>query len=209
MSLARLGMLLVVASAVLGGLLGFVAAPPARAVTSVALEIHPGASTFFNCGWHIACEETPTPGPALDRNETGDSSIYWRSYGYIPGFDYFARGTIETATMGCYRIRVDISSPAGQTYRGSEYYTHTRTDVAGQTFDIPGSTFGSSYTRYIGYTIDPDQCSQWTGEHLHQYAYWEDVSSSSTGNYPAAINYGTTFPVTSQGYYQDRANWTY
>ena len=213
MSAARTGTLVVGVAALIGAVLGMMTAPSAQALTTVSLEIHPAADTRLNCGWHGTCGQTPTSGVALDFKNNSSHSIYWRSYGYIAGSGYFAKGTVANASANCYRTYVNISSPADVTYRGTAMYTHTRTDVAGSYFSIYGATYGSWFAQYVGYTItgeDPDECP-WDGEHLHQRGYWENVSSSSrnTSTYPGYVNYGTVFPITNQGYWQDSATWSY
>jgi len=208
----RLALTVFAAAAMVGAVAGLLTARPADATTAASLAVHPGAATYLNCGWHGECL-TPTSGVALDWRKTGDKSIYWRSWAYAIPEGSYAKGVIVNRSATCTETDVDISSPVDYTYRGSEMYVHAATEISGVAFVLTGTTWGTWFARYIGYTVGSEgngQCP-WTAEHLHQRAYWENVSSQSrnTSLYPSAINSGTYSDITSQGKQQDYATWTY
>jgi hypothetical protein len=213
------GILLLAAAFVVGTagyLIGAIFAPPAQASTTYTVEIMGSTTTYLNCGWHAACvTPTPTPGVALDWDERGDLNVYFRSFGYIGNTTgAVARATISRLDDGtnCKYVYADLSSPSGVTYRGSAMYGHTETSWQGTFFSVWGSPTWSWTQVQVGDTAEDenDNCA-WGGLHVHQRAYWYNVSSSSINIavYPPAINAGGGYSIDTRGNHQDKASWVF
>jgi hypothetical protein len=211
--------------------LGALTTAPVHAQYTYSLEIHPGRYAQLNCGWHNTClpdanGNYETDGVALDWNNGpyyGYWTVYFRSWGYTNA-PAVGRGTIVSDnTTTCYRVRVDISSPAAVVYRGSTYYTHTNTQQSGGTIPIAGSSLGTWTSSGVGYTVADElttSCPEGGANpaHLHQSAYGESgtwyrqVSGSTSVPYATAnIMYTQQYfgRFTNQGYWQNRGLWTY
>lgn len=206
----------------IGFLTGLMTVQPSRATTTYTVEIMGAGDAYINCGWHGRCD-TPTTGSAIDWRDNWDHYIYFRVFAYRASGseDIVAEGTVDYVYDGvnCHVTYMDISSPSGITYRGSEEYLHTTTGANGNTVDIKANTSGkwtqSQFARTLqwiepGHTSpEPSGCG-WDGPHTHQLAYWENVAGSSrnTTYFPGYINAEAT-DIDVQGHYQDRAYWAY
>lgn len=209
--------------------LGFGSSRQASATTySLELRVMGGAASpeytdpydNMNCGWHGACGATPTPGWALDwKAYSGNHLIYFRGFGYrnSGSLETLARGTVEEdTTQTCKMTWIHIASPVGGTYRGSVLYEHTDTSASGNTIDIGFSTSGAWTGSNFGTTATDEKtnCKNqglWSGEHLHQRAYWEAdngvTEDRNTATYPTYVNPGRYY-VDVSSYWPDRATWS-
>jgi hypothetical protein len=201
-------------AAAVGIVIGFTSVQQAKAVTTYTVEIMGGATDYMTCGWHGVCSSSPTSGTALDWAPYTNHAIYFRSWTYRGSGSQatVARGTVDVPSgQACKSVWVHISSAAGVTYRGTEKYVHSTSTANGATIDIVATTSGFWTQSQIGSTATTENTNcPWTGEHLHQFAYWENVGGSSrnTSVYPTYVNPGYYY-IDVKGYHQDRAYWSY
>jgi len=179
-------------AALLGGLAGlFLPDGPQSAlreakaaVVFVRLGVHPGATNTLNCGWHGQCSTPPTRGTALDWNNSGNSSVSFRSWGYRSdgSTNEIGRGKIFDTTGFCYGVTVEVKD-AFAFAKGQIGYTHSQTWTPNWDFTIRrnGVGWGAWTDIQVGFTSNPETYNcrtdpdgpgplqpAWTGPHLHQ-----------------------------------------
>lgn len=211
------------ASLVLGSVAGLLVPGPqdAQAVTiNLELRVNPGpaASTdTLNCGWHDVCQTPYDRGlgnNALDWQNTGGSTVYWRSYGYRSdaSTNNIASGKVLIAdTPTCRRILVEVKDAFGASL-GLVYYTHTATNINGATFNIGGKQAWQATWAAIGTSANAIGGSNpaefagcpFTAPHLHQYSSSSFAKNSSL--YPNAPS-GGSYNVTLLASYQQQRTW--
>jgi hypothetical protein len=210
-------------SVVVGFVAGLLSVGTSEATTTYTVELMGAGNAYINCGWHGACGTIPTSGTAIDWLDYGDHYIYFRVFAYRASGSQatVAEATVDQVYDGvnCHAVYMDISSPSGVTYRGSEEYLHTTTTANGNPVDIVANTTGYWTQSQFASTLqwiepghvkpEPTNCA-WDGPHSHQFSYWENVSSSSrnTTYFPSYVN-AESRDIDVQGHYQDRASWAY
>jgi hypothetical protein len=195
---------------VAGGLL-FPASGPAASGVAISVSVNPGAQDTMTCGWHEVCKPGYYPPyTALDwRNWGTNPPVYWRSWAIRSDgqTEHVAYGDILTDNFACYRISVWVFDIWGFD-KGKVFYTHTRTTIHGTRFWITASPpLDGWFTSYpVGYSVAQDICSDFDGQHLHQYADYSRWQKA--GPYPNAPAPETTYsPITAPGHLQAVQSW--
>lgn len=177
---------------------------------TVTLRVNPGASGDLDCTWHGTCLPPPQwqNGNALDWNELPSHDVFWRSHGYRSDTPYsfgIATGTVDKRPPGgCAEVWVNVVDSYGFN-KGHIQYLHTNTWVHGWPIPIRGSSGWTYDSHLVAFTVNPDSCPAWTGEHLH-----EDGTSSFTANRnPIYNSYDDDYPIGLLGYWQYQQSWNW
>ncbi len=208
--------LAMMASAVVGTILGHASRENALALTGYELNVNPGSSSnAVTCGWHSTCVSPYSPGYALDWGNSGGGSVYWRSWAFLSdGSGSIGTASLTTASGNCYVIGVDVKSVFG-IWKGSTSYTHTTISGSSRNWSIPGAAAIGTYYLYgpVGTTVPTNQEKATCPKdddgnyfaHLHHTTdgAWERNDST----YGYAPWTGTGFDLTALDNWMGRHSW--
>jgi hypothetical protein len=196
---------LVVLAALVGAVWGLFV-PTAEAIWAVYyLKVQPGTPKddpgVLTCGWHSGACPNDASRTAIDWDDYGGSTVYWRSYLFMQYAQHdtvVARGySTQYDTAICYRTRVRVVHYLSGQSMGRVYYTHTISNSA--TVSIKGSGSGWSYSKgSVAAVADPemtDDCP-WGGTHIHQGDDDNYFSESPTFPWSTECNVGMHPPCT-------------